>query len=378
MRCKSCRREIVKNSLYCSWCGKQQISLVNAPAVPRPKRLKDGSYSAQMMVNGLRLRVKGETEEEYYASAVALKAKAIEAKKPCNLLVGDCLESYIAQRSNIVSPSTYRDYRQKQLHHFTDLQKLKISELTLYVLQSAVNDEAAHYSAKTVSNAWGLVSAAIRPFTDIALSDVTMPKKNRPNVSVYDDDELARLFASVRGDSIELAVYLAACLGLRRSEILALTSSSFSRKDHTVTICQARVPDADNNLVVKGTKTDKSNRVLSCPDFIFDLVPDTGDDYIYGKFKQNYILNRLKRICAREGLPNITLHGLRHSNASVMLRIMPDKYAMARGGWSTNWTMKEIYQHTISKEQERYDEQLNRHFEKLLITSGLLADDENH
>jgi len=330
------------------------------------------------MVNGVRMRVKGETEEEYYASATALKTKAIEAKKPCNLLVGDCIEAYISQRSNIVSPSTYRDYRQKQLHHFVGLQKMKISDISVSALQSAVNDEAARYSPKTVSNAWGLVSAAVRPFTDIDLADVTLPKKRPSNVSVYDDDELAHLFSSVRGDSIELAVYLAACLGLRRSEILALTPSSFSRKDHTVTISQARVPDASNNLVVKGTKTDKSNRVLSCPDFIFDLVPENVEGYIYGDYKQNYILNRLKRICEREGLPNITLHGLRHSNASVMLRIMPDKYAMARGGWSTNWTMKEIYQHTISKEQERYDRELNQHFERLHFTSELLADGEKH
>ena len=107
-------------------------------------------------------------------------------------------------------------------------------------------------------------------------------------------------------------------------------------------------------------------RTLPCPDFILDLVPETPADVpIYSEGKQNRILHRLKRICAKNSLPDINLHGLRHSNASAMLTIMPDKYAMARGGWSSNNTMKQIYQHRFDAKQTEYNRAIDNHFAAL-------------
>ena len=46
-------------------------------------------------------------------------------------------------------------------------------------------------------------------------------------------------------------------------------------------------------------------------------------------------------------------HGLRHTNASVMLSLgIVDKVAMARGGWSTDITMKQIYQHVFQRDKD--------------------------
>ena len=61
----------------------------------------------------------------------------------------------------------------------------------------------------------------------------------------------------------------------------------------------------------------------------------------------------------------------RHLNASVMLMLgVPDKYAMERGGWSTNATLKAVYQHTFSDERKRVDEQIDGFFEDLLGVSA--------
>ena len=50
-------------------------------------------------------------------------------------------------------------------------------------------------------------------------------------------------------------------------------------------------------------------------------------------------------------------------NASVMLKLgVPDKYAMERGGWSTDRTMKTVYQHTFSAERQRVDALVDNYF----------------
>lgn len=45
---------------------------------------------------------------------------------------------------------------------------------------------------------------------------------------------------------------------------------------------------------------------------------------------------------------------------------IPDKYAMERGGWSTNTTLKTVYQHTFSEERRRVDEQIDGFFNAIL------------
>ena len=45
---------------------------------------------------------------------------------------------------------------------------------------------------------------------------------------------------------------------------------------------------------------------------------------------------------------------------------VPDKYAMERGGWATNSTLKNVYQHTFSEERKQVDEMIDRYFEDAL------------
>ena len=49
----------------------------------------------------------------------------------------------------------------------------------------------------------------------------------------------------------------------------------------------------------------------------------------------------------------------------LMLGI-PDKYAMERGGWATNTTLKSVYQHTFDEERRKVDEQIDGFFNALL------------
>jgi integrase len=61
------------------------------------------------------------------------------------------------------------------------------------------------------------------------------------------------------------------------------------------------------------------------------------------------------------------VHGLRHTNASVMLSIgITTKMAMARGGWSNQKTMQDIYQHLFSEDKNEAAIKIDEYFESLM------------
>ena len=62
--------------------------------------------------------------------------------------------------------------------------------------------------------------------------------------------------------------------------------------------------------------------------------------------------------------------GLRHTNTSVMLSLgIVDKVAMARGGWSTDYTMKNVYQHLFQEDKKNADELIDDYLNQKLRTN---------
>ena len=78
------------------------------------------------------------------------------------------------------------------------------------------------------------------------------------------------------------------------------------------------------------------------------------------------VYSRFKRLIQKHGI-EMTFHDLRHLNASVMLMLgVPDKYAIERGGWSTEYVLKNVYQQTFSSEKKRVDNLIDDYFNKIV------------
>ena len=66
----------------------------------------------------------------------------------------------------------------------------------------------------------------------------------------------------------------------------------------------------------------------------------------------------------------MNFHKLRHVNASVMAALrIPDKYALERGGWKTDYVMKQVYTHTFSDKRIETDTIIDSYFESALTLS---------
>lgn len=139
----------------------------------------------------------------------------------------------------------------------------------------------------------------------------------------------------------------------------------------TITVKQARVRNRDNEWVSKTTKTTNSTRTISTPDYIMDLLKaakgDAGPEDHVVMIQGNCLYQRLKVILKNNGLPDIRFHDLRHTNASVMALLnVPDLYAQKRGGWATDRTMKQVYQHTMESKRSAVDTAIDNYFYNLM------------
>jgi integrase len=76
------------------------------------------------------------------------------------------------------------------------------------------------------------------------------------------------------------------------------------------------------------------------------------DDYVVSLSQQGIYI-RVNTVCRRLGLPEIGVHGLRHSFASLAYHLdVPYRVTMEIGGWSDDATVRKIYTH-IAQEAVR-------------------------
>ena len=291
-----------------------------------------------------------------------------EVTKDTSLMtLGEAIDAYIELKSNILSQATIRGYNSIRNNHLQPEMTMTLKSITNNVAQRAINREAGNSSAKTVKNTYGVLTAVMSQYGNRKL-DVTLPQPEPFEGNVLSEEDLKKLIKVLQGEEVEIPILFAMFLGLRRSEILALEHSDYDPKNKTLSITKAKVPNKDNVYVIKTTKTVKSNRKISVPPYLASrLEARIADDKPFCSVSPSHICTKLGKICKANDIPKIRLHDLRHQNASVMLALgVADKYAMERGGWSSNATMKNIYQHTFTNEKLTVDQRINSYFQGLV------------
>ena len=91
---------------------------------------------------------------------------------------------------------------------------------------------------------------------------VTRPKKEKAEHDFYNADEIKSLIQYSKNDPLEVVVYLAVLLGLRREEVLGLRWENVDFNKHTIRICETVVRAKQGGKLVsvaeKKTKTDRN------------------------------------------------------------------------------------------------------------------------
>lgn len=341
MKCKKCRREIADNSIFCSWCGYKQLTEAKETRVPTPTH-RGNLWSSQIMLDGERVYVTAESEAEYYAKARAIKDGLVKIKKAApRLTLGTAIDNYIKVNDSVLSPSTinaYKSYRKTRFSAYMDSDVWQIN------YQQMVNEEARNYAPKTVHNAWRLVTAALR-HADVPVPSINLPQKPKAERPFLDYQQIQILLDKCKGKPYELGILLA-LHGLRRSEILHLTSDDIDIGKGLIHVRGASVVGAENRLIDK-----KTNKNRTSTRDVHIVIPQLTDAIkgINGRLittNPTTLYGLINGLCERNGLPQVGVHGLRHSYVALCfhLGVSPDT-VMREGGWSNLQTVNNVYRH---------------------------------
>lgn len=276
--------------------------------------------------------------------------------------ISECVDEYIAIKSNVLSPTTIYNYKKLKNNYYTDIGMLRLCDLTSPTAQAWVNKLAIDKSPKTVRNAYGLLSAVISTYRpDFALR-VSLPQKQK---QFREYPEVSAIINTFKGSEIEIPVLLALWQGMRMSEIRGVKKSDI--KNGVLTIHSVVVTVDGEHVEKEQTKTYSSARQLRLPQYILDLIAELPAEQEYiTTLSGQAIYKRFVRTLEQNGIQHIRFHDLRHLNASVMLSLgIPDKYAMERGGWSSPHIMQSTYQHTFTAERDAVDQKINAYFNGL-------------
>lgn len=332
------------------------------------KKLPSGNYRVRVHVGNGKYKsftAERKADAEYAANLYLQTCK--DKSSPTKITVGEAIDQYIESKSNILSPSTIREYRRMRKQYLKTIIDKPVFKLSNQEVQAAINIEAQTHAYKTVRNIFGLLSAALKGKVDL---DVALPQKEKIKITIPTQQEIRRLLQYAAGKEIELPILLSACLGLRRGEIAPLDYSDIDFQRKTITISKSMVLNSSSEWVVKKPKTYSGNRTLKVYDFILDKVQERKDAELpLISLTPNQISDEFSYALEKTGLPHFRFHDLRHYNASVMLSLnIPDKYAMERMGHATNNMLKTVYQHTMQEKEDSVDAALSEYFNALSIS----------
>ena len=203
---------------------------------------------------------------------------------------------------------------------------------------------------------------------------VQSPKARKPKRRSYDDEQTKILLENLEQLSIEdtkykVAIILTVFTGVRLGELMGLEWQDVDFKNGIISINRSSQYLADMGVFTKVPKTESSIREIAIPEFIISLLEKYKLWYeeqksIYGELWTNSdrlfvqadgkpmhpstISKWFVKYVGQIGLPVINFHGLRHTNASLLVAQNIDIAVIsARLGHAQISTTLDFYVHPL-------------------------------
>ncbi len=203
---------------------------------------------------------------------------------------------------------------------------------------------------------------------------VQAPKARKPKRRSYDDEQTKILLENLEKLSIEetkykVAIILTVFTGVRLGELMGLEWQDVDFKNGIISINRSSQYLSDMGVFTKTPKTESSIREIAIPEFIISLLEEYKLWYeeqksIYGELWTNSdrlfvqtdgkpmhpssISKWFVKYVSTIGLPVINFHGLRHTNASLLVAQNVDIAVIsARLGHAQISTTLDFYVHPL-------------------------------
>lgn len=313
--------------------------------------------------------------------------------EPTNLTFADVLNMWM---DNIVKlnceASTIHGYSNIiNKHMIPYFGQIKLKDLRTHHIQSYYTHLVTEKNLKgsTVHKHQANISCALKYAMDneMVFRDVSKsakpPKKQDFEATPYSGELLQNMLKEVSGNKIELPIYIASYLGLRRGEIMGLKWENIDFDKRVLKIIKTRL-QVGKNQVYKGPKTKQSERSFVIPDGLYNILikhkalqeyyknllgreyKDTGYVYVKNdgtKYAPNTLTDQFGDFLKRSKLKIIRLHDLRHTFASILHEHGVDLLEISQAlGHADIETTIRIYLHLFDK----------THVKSMNVMDGLL------
>ena len=301
-----------------------------------------------------------EAEEDYWVCLEEFeKSKLLITDEPTSIMFGDYLIKWF---ENDFSPNIQNTTRMVMAHMLYDIilpnitNDIKLSLVNVDYLDALLS-QCSKFSPSAGNKCREVLNIAFKSALvegDICNNPMLSTKPYRrpkTKIKVYNKQQIKKFLSEASKSSWYLEILLALFCGLRKGEILGLKFGDFDIDDETVTISRqvAANPIISPNsgskvskyeIVERPPKTPNSIRRLKIPSVVIEEVKKRYDliEINKNEFKENYndfdyvscqengrphslsAFNiALSKICKKGGLPSITVHGLRHMYATILI-----------------------------------------------------------
>lgn len=201
----------------------------------------------------------------------------------------------------------------------------------------------------------------------VALADApTLKNRHEGDVKAWDAQQLRVFLAAVHGHRLHPAFHLSAFTGMRRGEVLGLRWCDLDLEAARLSVRQALVSIA-YDVVISDVKTTTGRRTIDLDPGTVDVIKawhtkramekggvvPAGDELVFVKPDGSWIHPHsfsqvLDRKVAKLEVPTISLHDLRHTHATLLLKAgVPVKVVSERLGHANVAFTMTVYQHVL-------------------------------
>ena len=247
---------------------------------------------------------------------------------------------------------------------------LRLSELNRITYQQLLNDYAVYHERQTTMDFHHQLKAAVLDAVDEGFIDRDPTRKaiikgkapREKKIKYLNQFELHTLLVHLHlTPTINWYwfIFIIAKTGMRFSEALALTPKDFDFPHQSLIV--NKTWDYKGNGGFLPTKNKSSVRkiqldwqtIIKFSELIRDL-PEDKPIFVKGSVYNSTVNDRLERYCKDLGIPVISVHGLRHTHASLLLFAGVSIASVARRlGHASMTTTQKTYIHIIQELENR-------------------------
>lgn len=287
-------------------------------------------------------------------------------------------------KQNAVRMVTYRKYEMTHRQLIALAPDLYLKDLTRLTYQQLLNDYAKTHERQTVMDFHRHIKSALidaleedlldrDPTRKAIIKGVQQRQHKSKFLNQHEMQNLLNVLSLDEGVNWDYFLLLISKTGLRFAEALALTPNDFDFAHQYLNISktwdykssQGGFAPTKNKSSMRKVQLDWQT-VIQFSQLTKNL-PEDQPIFVQGKVYNDTINHHLERLCIKADIPVISVHGLRHTHASLLLYAGVSIASVARRlGHADMTTTQQTYLHIIQELENQDNDKIMKHLASLV------------